>query len=122
MDDELIIVDDSLVVDDEYLFSNQDSILSDGDNIDDIIDFQEVEVKTLRVSSSDSTGLKSSVLSIIGDYETVVTDYTYTSSNGYINHSIDVQPDYAWCISAFLFALCLWSCFRLFGLAFKRRG
>ena len=39
-----------------------------------------VEVNRISVSPSDANGLKSVVLSLIGDYETIVTDYTY--SNG----------------------------------------
>ena len=61
-----------------------------------------VEVTRQRVSAEDATGLKASVLSLIGDYETVVTDYTYQNGS-YVSHTIDVQPDLAWCASALLF-------------------
>lgn len=90
--------------------------------MDDYIVSSEVNTMIRSVSASDATGLKATVLSLIGDYDSVVTDYTYTTYNGSVQHSIDVQPDYAWIISACLFALCLFSAFRFLGGLFKGGG
>lgn len=73
-----------------------------------------IEVKKVRttVSPSDSNGLKAIVLSLIGDYETVVTDYTYQSSNGYYSHSIQIERDWSWIVSACIFALVIFCTIR----------
>lgn len=73
-------------------------------------------VTVYSVTASGSNGLKSVVLGLIGDYETVVTDYEYrTGSNSYVSHSIDIQPDYAWLASMFLFTLVIYCLFRVGG-------
>ena len=72
----------------------------------------EVKSTTNRVSASDATGLKSLMLSLIGDYDTVVTDYTYQSSNGYTTHSIQIERDWSWIISAVLFAVVIYCTIR----------
>lgn len=73
---------------------------------------QSVNTSRETVTANDANGLKAAFLGLVGDYETVITDYTYTSSNGYTTHTIDVQPDYAW-ISAAIMALALvWCCFK----------
>ena len=73
-----------------------------------------VEVKEVRksVTPSDSNGLKAIVLSLIGDYETVITDYTYQSSNGYYSHSIQIERDWSWIVSACIFALVIFCTIR----------
>lgn len=84
-----------------------------------------VDVKTSKevVRAGNTTGLKSVVLSVIGDYETITTDYTYQNSNyNYLSHSIDTQPDYPWMITAAIFLVCLYSMFRLYGLVFGKGG
>lgn len=82
-------------------------------------DLYDVKVTKQTITAADASGIKSTLLSLVGDYETVVTDYTYTTYNGSVQHSIDVQPDYAWILSLAVFALCLYSCFRMFGMAMK---
>lgn len=78
--------------------------------VGDLVDSQETR---LRVSSSDATGLKSVLLSIIGEYETVVTDYTYqTGSSGYYSHSINIERDWAWICSCAIFGAVIWCVFR----------
>lgn len=85
----------------------------------DMLQLKSVEVTKQTVSASDASGLKASVLSLIGDYETIVTDYTYQNYNGSTQHSIDVQPDYAWCASALIFLAVLWSCLKMFSIALR---
>lgn len=66
-----------------------------------------------RISASESSGLKSILLSLFGDYETVVTDYEYRNNNNtYMSHSIDIQPDYMWIASAATFGVVVWCVFR----------
>lgn len=77
-------------------------------------------LQVLRVSSSDTSGLHSILLSLIGDYNPIVKDYTYTSSQGYTSHSIDISPDWSWILSAVVFVVILYSCFRILGMALGR--
>lgn len=79
-------------------------------------DLVDVEKTMLRVSASDTSGFKSVMLSLIGDYETVITDYTYQSgSSGYYSHSISIERDWSWICSACIFALVVFCTFRIIG-------
>lgn len=79
-------------------------------------DLVSAQVTSYSLTSSDTSGLKAIMLDLIGDYDTVVTDYTYRQgSSSYESHSIDVQPDYAWICSFSLFALIIYCLFRLGG-------
>lgn len=98
---------------------------SDDEPVHVILDNEEYQLKSVNTevmvkSPSNTTGLKSVVLSVIGDYETTVTDYTYQSYSGSTQHSINVEPDYAWICTAAIFLVCLYSMFRLYGLLFGR--
>lgn len=84
------------------------------------LSLQSVDVSLQRVSASGSNGFKAVVLGLLGDYETVVTDYTYQNQSGYTTHSIDVSYDWAWICSAAIFLVVLYCCFRLIGLMFSR--
>lgn len=75
----------------------------------------DVSVTVLRVSANDTSGLHSIVLGLLGDYNPVVKDYTYQSSNGYYQHSIDIQPDWSWIATAALFIIVIYSVFRFLG-------
>lgn len=74
-----------------------------------------VDVSKRSVKASQVSGFKSVLLGLFGDYDTIVTDYTYQSSSGYTTHSIDVSPDYVWICSAAIFALVLFCVFRIVG-------
>lgn len=68
------------------------------------------------VTAADSSGLKSVLLSILGDYETVVTDYEYRNNNNtYYSHSISIERDWAWLCSCGIFAILLYCTFRTIG-------
>lgn len=83
---------------------------------DDDMILQSVDVYSVSPITPDSTtGLKSVILGLIGSYDTIVTDYTYNSNNGYIQHTIQVQPDYVWMGSFLLLCLILYCLFRLGG-------
>lgn len=73
-----------------------------------------IDVKQTRetVTPSDANGLKAIMLTLIGDYETVTTDYTYQSSNGYYSHSITTERDWSWIMSCALFVVVIWCVFR----------
>lgn len=69
-----------------------------------------------RVSASDTSGFKAVLLQILGDYETVVTDYEYRNNNNtYMSHSINIEQDYAWLCSAGILALLIYCTFRSMG-------
>lgn len=69
-----------------------------------------------RVTAEDTSGLKAILLSILGDYETVVTDYEYRNNNNtYYSHSISIERDYAWLCTCGVFALLLYCTFRSIG-------
>lgn len=68
------------------------------------------------VSAEDSTGLKAVLLSILGDYETVVTDYEYRNNNNtYYSHSISIERDWAWLCSCGVFAILIYCTFKTIG-------
>lgn len=111
----------------EYVYVSSDdysSVLDDiRSGVDDLNDISrdgiisgelvDVSKTVYRVSASDTTGLKSILLGLFGDYETVVTDYEYRNNNNtYMSHSIDIQPDYAWMCAAACFGIVLWCTFR----------
>ena len=69
-----------------------------------------------RISSSDTTGFKAVMLSLLGDYETTITDYEYrTGSSNYTSHSISIERDWSWICSCGVFALLLYCTFRSIG-------
>ena len=77
---------------------------------------QSVDVYSVSpVTPQNTTGLKSVILGLIGNYDTVVTDYTYTNSNGYVSHTIEVQPDYVFLCSFVMLCLIIYCIFRLGG-------
>lgn len=80
---------------------------------------QDVDTNVLRISSNDTSGLHSIILSLIGDYNPIVKDYVYTSNNGYQSHSIEITPDWSWIASAAIFALVLFCVFRFIGGLFS---
>lgn len=86
---------------------------SDSDNVGST--FEEMSVLSYNVTSSNTNGLKSVMLSLIGDYETVVTDYTYSTGSSYTQHSIEIEQDNVWICSFFMFALVVYCLFRLGG-------
>lgn len=73
----------------------------------------------MRISANDTTGLHSIMLRLIGDYNPIVKDYTYTSTQGYTTHSIDIQPDWSWIMTCALFIVVIFCTFRLIGGIFN---
>lgn len=67
------------------------------------------------VTPSDSTGVKAVLLSFIGNYDPPITQYEYTTNNGYKQYVNEIQPDYVWICSFALIALFIYCLFKLGG-------
>lgn len=81
-----------------------------GASIDNISVFSVSPIKP-----SDTSGLKSALLGVLGNYDPVIVEYEYSDRNGYKNYLRDVQPDYVWLCSCALLALVIYCLFRLGG-------
>lgn len=70
------------------------------------------------VDPVDTSGFKQVLLQIIGPYDCIVNEYSYTGSNGYTQYVREITPDYIWMISVLVFLVVLYSIFRItYGLA-----
>lgn len=67
------------------------------------------------VTPSNTSGLKAVLLSILGNYDPIVAEYQYVGSGSYNNYIREIQPDYVWLTSAAIFAILLYSTWRLLG-------
>lgn len=98
---------------------SRSAILKPDDSISDFpneLVLYSVTVSNERVSSSDANGFKAVMLGLIGDYETVVTDYEYRNNNNtYTTHSISITEDWAWVSSCAVFLVVIYCFFRLVG-------
>lgn len=84
--------------------------------VDMNVTLQSVSVSTERISASDANGFKAVLLGLIGDYETIITDYEYRNNqNTYTTHSIDITPDYSWIWSTVIFGLVVYCFFKMVG-------
>lgn len=72
------------------------------------------------VTPSNSNGFKAVVLQLLGNYDPVIVEYSYTNTNGYISYLREVQPDYAWMCSTAIFAIVLFCLFRFLGGLIKK--
>ena len=66
------------------------------------------------IKPSDTTGLKSALLGVLGNYDPVVVEYQY-SDDGRTRYLRQVEPDYVWLCSCALLALVIYCLFRLGG-------
>lgn len=67
------------------------------------------------VTPSNTSGLKSVLLSILGNYDPIVAEYQYVGSGSYNNYIREIQPDYVWLSSAAIFAILLYCTWRILG-------
>lgn len=67
------------------------------------------------ITPEDTSGLKAVLLSVIGDYDPVIVEYEYQSSNGYSNYLREVLPDYPWFAGFLMLSLFVYCLFRLGG-------
>ena len=95
---------------------------SDGANYGDLTDIPVgASIDNITVTSvspikpSDTSGLKSALLGVLGNYDPVIVEYQYSDRNGYTNYLREVQPDYVWLCSCALLALIIYCLFRLGG-------
>ena len=83
------------------------------DHNDQIID---TDITRHYLSADDTVGLKSVILSLIGPYETIITDYTYeTSPSGIQYHSVSIERDISWIWSCIIFVVVIFCVFRIIG-------
>lgn len=91
--------------------------------VDERMELAETSVYSLSpITSDNTTGLTSLVLSLIGNYDPVVVEYRYqnsTSSNW--QYLREVQPDYPWLVSAGIFAIVLFCALRIMGGAICKK-
>ena len=73
------------------------------------------------ITPSDTSGLKSALLSILGNYDPVVVEYSYQNSNGYLSYLREIQPDYVWIWSCILLVVVIFCLFRLLGGLFNAK-
>lgn len=85
------------------------------DPVNDTITDINVFSAVAPVTPSDTSGLKAVLLSFLGNYDPVIVEYQYSSSQGYQNYLREVQPDYVWIASFCLLALLIFCLFRLGG-------
>ena len=95
---------------------------SEGGNYGDLTDIPVgASIDNITVTSvspiepSDTSGLKSALLGVLGSYDPVIVEYQYSDRNGYTNYLREVQPDYVWLCSCALLALVIYCLFRLGG-------
>lgn len=85
------------------------------DPVNDTITDISILTSVAPVTPSDTSGLKAVLLGLLGDYDPVIVEYQYQSSQGYNNYLREVQPDYVWLCSFALLALMIFCIFRLGG-------
>lgn len=67
------------------------------------------------VQPANDGSLKSVLLSLIGDYDPIVLEYTYSNAQGYSSVLREVQLDYPWLAAAVLFLAVLWCVLKIGG-------
>ena len=73
------------------------------------------------VTPSDSSGLKAVLLEFLGDWDSIVVEHAYESTNGYTNYLREVQLDYPWLCSCAIFLVMIYCVFRLGGAILCRK-
>lgn len=122
LEDDVASLNESNIVSDspvEDTTSEEETEINPGLGIDESTPTA-VNVYALNpITSEDTTGLKSVLLSLIGDYDAIIVEYEYQGSNNYYNYLREVQPDYVWLCSAGIFLVIIYSFFRLGGALFR---
>lgn len=90
----------------------------------DIKDIDSGIVSSIRsvvspVTPQNTSGLKSALISILGNYDPVIVEYQYQSSNGYYSYLREIQPDYVWLCSCALLIIVIYCLFKFLGGIFS---
>lgn len=73
------------------------------------------------VTSSNTSGLKSVLLDFVGDWDSIVVEHAYESSNGYTNYVREIQLDYPWLCACGLLVVIIYCLFKLGGALLCRK-
>lgn len=73
------------------------------------------------VTPADTSGLKAVLLEFLGDWDSIVIEHAYQSSQGYTNYVREIQLDYPWLCSAALLVVMIFCLFRLGGSILCRK-
>ena len=89
----------------------------EGDDVLTAREADEIVVYALDpITSGNTSGLKSVLLSVLGPYESIVTEYRYQNTNqSTYSYLRQVSPDYPWFGSLAVFLVLLFSVFRIGG-------
>lgn len=79
------------------------------------LQLRSVNVSNETITASDANGFKAVILGLLGDYTTIITDYTYQTQQGYTQHSIDVTPDWSWVCSSAIFVVVVYCSMKMIG-------
>lgn len=95
------------------------------DDLDDgewVLDGIEVYSTVSPITPSNTDGLKSVLLSFLGNYDPIIVEYRYQNYNASsYSYLREAQPDYVWMASFILLALIIFCLFRLGGAVLCRR-
>lgn len=98
------------------------TIINEIDTGEDLGEYVGTTVYALNpVGSSDANGLKAIMLALIGDWDSIVIEHAYESSNGYTNYLREIQLDYPWLCSCAIFLVMIYCVFRLGGAILCRK-
>ena len=90
--------------------------------LDDSIVDSDIALTSLPpVTPSDSNGFKAVLLSLVGNYDPVVVEHSYTTNNGYVNKTVEISPDYAWLASAAIVLVLCYCIFKAGGAVLCKR-
>lgn len=80
---------------------------------DDLGEYVGTSVYSLNpVQPSDTNGLKAVMLSLIGDWDSIIVEHSYENTNGYISYVREIQLDYPWLCSCAIFLVVLFCILR----------
>ena len=98
------------------------TVINEIDTGEDLGEYVGTTVYALSpVGSGDANGLKAIMLALIGDWDSIVVEHAYESSNGYTNYLREVQLDYPWLCSCAIFLVMIYCVFRLGGAILCRK-
>lgn len=99
------------------VYVDNNLVISKGENV-----LTGVNTYTSRSITPETTyGLKSALLSVLGDYDAIIVEYEYQNTgDNSITYERTVQPDYVWLCSAGVLALFVFCLFKLGVAVWKR--